>query len=60
MHPCQKEEIISAIRDDLKEIKGDVKSLLQFKWRLLGGAAVSGCFLATLVTIVLNMFFTKH
>jgi hypothetical protein len=48
MIPCQKEEIISAIRDDLKEIKTDVKSLLQFKWQIMGGAAALGAVMGVL------------
>jgi len=29
--PCEKNEVINIIRDDVKEVKGDIKTLLEFK-----------------------------
>ena len=55
-HECHKEEVISLIRDDLKEIRKDVKMLLERTamlsvkasvWGIAGGA------------IVMVMFFLK-
>lgn len=37
MHDCNKEEVIEIIKDDLAEIKKDVKSLLQWKFTIVGG-----------------------
>jgi hypothetical protein len=36
MHECDKDKVIDMIRDDLKEIKRDIKDLLAFKWQLIG------------------------
>jgi len=35
-HNCDKEVVIEIIREDLAEIKKDVKDLLAFKWQLIG------------------------
>ena len=40
MEPCRQETTIEMIRDDLKEIKADVKTLLEFKYRWLGRLSV--------------------
>lgn len=34
--PCEKTEVINIIKDDVKEIKTDIKDLLQFKNKILG------------------------
>ena len=54
MNPCQKEDIINVLREDLKEIKQDVKSLLKFKWQIMGGAAFGGFILGTLMNFILK------
>ncbi len=35
-HECSKEEIIDIVREDVKEIKGDVKTLLASKNKIEG------------------------
>jgi hypothetical protein len=52
MHECSKEEVIQTIKQDLKEIKGDVKALLAVKWQIIGGSAVMG-FVIYLVSLIL-------
>jgi len=39
---CKYEGIIKIMQEDIKEIKGDVKSLLRLKWQFLGGSAAIG------------------
>lgn len=34
--PCQKEDVLMMIRDDLKEVKADVKEIMKFKWQITG------------------------
>jgi hypothetical protein len=34
--PCEKTEVVNMIRDDVKEIKGDIKDLLRVKNRMIG------------------------
>ena len=34
--PCEKTEVINIIRDDLKEVKGDVKQLLVIHYENVG------------------------
>lgn len=34
--PCEKTEVIQYIRQDVSEIKGDVKSLLAYQNKLIG------------------------
>lgn len=47
-HECSYKDTISDMKDDLNTIKTDVKSLLRFKWQIMGGAAILG-FIITLV-----------
>lgn len=52
MEKCKYEGIIKIMQEDIKEIKADVKSLLSFKWHLLGiGAGIS-----FFIYILLNVF----
>lgn len=44
------ENMMSVVVNDVKEIKEDVKSLNNFKWRMAGGAAV----LSILLTIAVE------
>ncbi len=37
---------------DLSEIKKDIKSLQQFKWRVAGGAAVLSVLLAAVIELI--------
>jgi hypothetical protein len=36
IHDCKYETTIRDMRDDIKSIKKDVRTLLEFKWKLLG------------------------
>ena len=49
-HNCNKERELDLIHADLKEVKQDVKSLLQYKWQIMGGAGVIGFILSFLVS----------
>lgn len=46
------EEFRDWAKDELAEIKADIKSLQSFKWRVAGGAGV----LAVLLTILVEVF----
>lgn len=46
------EEFRDWAKDELAEIKADVKALQRFKWRVAGGAGV----LAVLLTILVEVF----
>jgi len=52
-HKCEKQEVIDMIKADLSEIKQDVKSLLKYKWQLMGGAGVVG----TIIAFIISTFF---
>ncbi len=44
MNNCQYEKIIESIQSDIREIKSDIKALLQFKWHSIGlGAGAAFC-----------------
>lgn len=46
------DSIIDNMQEDIKDIKKDVKSLLRFKWQLMGGAAVIGAMLAVALSSI--------
>lgn len=50
-HNCNKEELLDAMREDLREIKSDVKGLLKFKWQIMGGAGVLGAVISLLISL---------
>jgi hypothetical protein len=52
-HKCDKEDILELIVNDLREIKYDIKSLLKFKWQVVGGAGIIG----TVVAYIVNKYF---
>lgn len=52
--PCQKIEVIDIIKNDVKEIKTDIKDLLQFKNRILGITIATSTF-CTLVAHALGI-----
>jgi hypothetical protein len=35
-HPCERQEVIDIMKDDLKEVKHDVKLLLADKYKMQG------------------------
>lgn len=39
------------MRDDIKDIKGDVRSLLKFKWQMIGGTSV----VAIIITLAIGL-----
>jgi len=39
-------------RDDLKEIRQDVKHLMRFRWMVMGGAVVSSAVFGTLFKVL--------
>lgn len=43
------DKLIEYIKNDLEEVKKDVKSLLQFKWQVVGGSVV--------VSVVITILF---
>jgi hypothetical protein len=45
------EIIIDMIRSDLTEVKKDVKSLLSFKWKVIGFITAYSSFISILVSI---------
>lgn len=50
--PCEKHEIIEVIRDDLKEIKGDVKTLLVFHYKGVGKRDLKKVFIKETIRFV--------
>jgi len=50
---CKYEPVIEMLREDVKEIKKDVKELLRFRWKFAGGAAVLG------MALYVAMFFVE-
>ena len=55
--PCNKTEVIDMIKDDVTEIKSDVKSLLEFKNKLLG--IIAGITATTTLFFNLILFIFK-
>lgn len=45
------DKLIEYIKADLDEVKKDVKSLLQFKWQIVGGSVVA----SIVITIVFQL-----
>jgi hypothetical protein len=52
------EQIVEMIRDDIKELKEDVKALLQFKWQIVGGS-VAMSFIITVLFQMLTIIFNN-
>lgn len=46
------DKIIEYIQNDLAEVKKDVKSLLQFKWQIVGGSIA----VSVILTIAFQLF----
>lgn len=44
---------IDVVREDVSDIKKNVDKLLQFKWQIIGGAAVTSLVLTALVQVVI-------
>lgn len=43
--------ILEILRDDIKELKQDVKTLLAFKWQIIGWSAAVGGLMSILVSL---------
>jgi hypothetical protein len=54
MEPCKYEKVIEIMSKDIAEVKGDVKSLLRFKWQVIGGSAVIGFIIYIIFGIIGN------
>lgn len=50
-----KEVIIDMIREDIREIKSDIKQLLSFKWKIIGGSVGISTLISVLVAFVAKM-----
>ncbi len=46
---CKFEKVIDTIQEDIREIRTDVRTLLKFKWSIMGGAAIGGTLLAFII-----------
>jgi hypothetical protein len=55
---CQKTEIIDVIRDDIREIKTDVKDILKFKYQTVGIIVACSAFFTILGNALILIF--KH
>jgi hypothetical protein len=51
---CKKDESIDLIRDDIKEIRKDVRQLLEFRWQVMGGGIVAGFFGSIIVAVLVS------
>lgn len=47
-------DLFKEIRTDLKEINKKVDSLLEFKWKIVGGSVVASFVFSLVVAIVFN------
>lgn len=43
------------IKKDISDMKKDIKSLLRFKWQIMGGTAVTA-FIASLIIPIVSLF----
>lgn len=48
-------DFIKTCREDLKDIKRDVQSLMRFRWMVMGGAAVSSFFFVVIFELAKAM-----
>ena len=49
------DQLFQLIKSDIDEMKADIKTLLAFKWQILGGSAV----ISVIVTIAFQIFLAK-
>lgn len=52
-------DLFKEIRTDLKEINKKVDSLLEFKWKIVGGSVVASFVFSLVVAIVFNYMKAK-
>lgn len=55
-HDCKYDSLISEIITDIREIRSDVKSLLSFKFNLLGTIAGISFVVSVIFTVVVAIF----
>ena len=58
MHECKHEDKIEVMHDDLKQIKNDVRDILNWKSLIIGGIMVLA-FMAPLMVSVLDKLFQR-
>lgn len=51
-HEYKYQHAIENIHADINEIKGDVKSLLRFKWKVIGGAGAIGAVTSIILSLL--------
>ena len=51
-HNCKYENDITEMKSNLGEIRTDVKSLLKFKWQMIGGVTVVSFMIAAVISIL--------
>lgn len=49
------DQLFQYLQQDIQEMKSDIKTLLAFKWQILGGSAV----ISILVSIVFQIILSK-
>lgn len=47
------EQVFQLIVDDIKEMKKDIKEMLQFKWQIVGGSIVVSLVVSLLTSILI-------
>lgn len=45
-------DAIRGIQEDIKEVKEDVRTLLKFRWKIIGSAATLGVLASVTITLV--------
>jgi hypothetical protein len=55
-HDCSKKEVIEIMREDVKEIKGDVKTLLSSKYKIDGSILTMQFVISIGVTLIAAWF----
>lgn len=53
------DKLVEIMLADIKELKSDVKSLLQFKWQSMGGTIVASAIIGVVVQIAIAVY-SKH
>ena len=51
-HNCNNDKLLNVILDDLKDVKSDVRTLLKFKWQMVGGAVVASFIASATITLI--------
>jgi len=54
-HECKKEEVIEIVREDVREIKADVKTLLASKNKMDGGLLVIMFLISSAVALIAKL-----